>query len=165
METKRRGNKRKVDQRDHLNSSQEAALDLSSQSSVLSSASSASSSGSQSPTSSVSSLDGSQKSFAKFNRSMVSKLSDEYKEKRARNNEAVKKSREKSRLKLESTLANINQLSETNQRLMRDVDILTKECKLIRCMYQSHLRHAHNIILADDELITKEDADRLNIHL
>lgn len=134
---------------------QEVALDLSSQSSTCSSSSSVASS----ITSGVSSYcESKRKPYAKFNRMVLPKDSNAYKEKRDRNNDAVKKSREKSKAKLTNKLEDINKLTADNTRLNREVDILSKEVRLIRSMYTSHLRQAHNYVLPEDELITQEDA-------
>ncbi|KAI1300005.1 CCAAT/enhancer-binding protein gamma [Halotydeus destructor] len=125
--------------------SDDVALDLSSQSSSSSTHSSLSS-----LSSTLSSSSGSKKARASGLRSQDG---GDYRLKRERNNEAVKKSRAKSRCKLSETLESIDQLSASNEKLLREIDILTKEADIIRCIYVSHMKDAHNRIVADDELI------------
>src|SRR5689334_20433010 len=98
----------------------EIALDLTSQSSTCSS----NSSGSQ-PSLTAYRIS-KQKPYAKFNRTLLPKASDEYKVKRERNNEAVKKSREKSKSRVTNTIEHVTKLQEDNAKLTREIDVLTK---------------------------------------
>lgn len=63
---------------------------------------------------------------------------EEYQEKRARNNIAVKKSREKSRLKQRETLEKVNRLRSENQDLEMKVTLLSKELQVLRNLFLEH---------------------------
>lgn len=66
------------------------------------------------------------------------KHSDEYLKKRERNNVAVKKSRQKSRVKQKETLQLVMQLREENADLEEKVTILSKELDVLKCLFLSH---------------------------
>ncbi|OBS77194.1 hypothetical protein A6R68_16355 [Neotoma lepida] len=59
--------------------------------------------------------------------SPMDRNSDEYRQRRERNNMAVKKSRLKSKQKAQDTLQRVNQLKEENERLEAKIKLLTKE--------------------------------------
>ncbi|KAL4234061.1 hypothetical protein ACF0H5_005715 [Mactra antiquata] len=59
----------------------------------------------------------------------------EYFEKRARNNVAVRKSREKAKLKQGETETRVQQLSNENDRLQKKVDLLTKELNVLKSLF------------------------------
>lgn len=65
----------------------------------------------------------------------VSKGTDEYLRKRARNNEAVRKSRVKSRLRIEDTQKRVDLLAQENSDLKTKVTLLTKELNVLRSLF------------------------------
>lgn len=65
----------------------------------------------------------------------VTKGSDEYLRKRARNNEAVRKSRVKSKKKIEETQLRVNMLTKENGELKTKVTLLTKELNVLRSLF------------------------------
>ncbi|MEE6508183.1 hypothetical protein FKM82_019619 [Ascaphus truei] len=68
--------------------------------------------------------------------------SDEYRQRRERNNMAVKKSRLKSKQKAQDTQQRVNQLKEENERLEAKIKLLTKELSVLKDLF---LEHAHNL--------------------
>lgn len=73
--------------------------------------------------------------------SIIDRNSDEYRQRRERNNMAVKKSRLKSKQKAQDTLQRVNQLKEENERLEAKIKLLTKELSVLKDLF---LEHAHN---------------------
>jgi hypothetical protein len=63
------------------------------------------------------------------------KNTPEYYEKRARNNIAVRKSREKAKLRQGETESRVNDLVAENERLQRKVDLLTKELTVLKSLF------------------------------
>ena len=61
-----------------------------------------------------------------------------YLKKRERNNIAVKKSREKSRLKQKDTLERVNRLRLENEDLEMKVKLLSKELSVLRDLFLEH---------------------------
>jgi len=59
----------------------------------------------------------------------------EYFEKRARNNVAVRKSREKAKLRQGVTETRVDQLASENDRLQKKVDLLTKELTVLKSLF------------------------------
>ncbi|OCT83023.1 CCAAT/enhancer-binding protein gamma [Xenopus laevis] len=68
--------------------------------------------------------------------------SEEYRQRRERNNMAVKKSRLKSKQKAQDTMQRVNQLKEENERLEAKIKLLTKELSVLKDLF---LEHAHNL--------------------
>lgn len=85
--------------------------------------------------------------FARVNRVMLSKSSDEYRQRRERNNAAVKKSRFKSKQKTLETQKRVNQLKDENSQLERRVETLTRELNFMRNIFvprrDSQQHHSH----------------------
>lgn len=73
--------------------------------------------------------------FARVNRVMLSKSSDEYRQRRERNNAAVKKSRFKSKQKTLETQKRVDQLKDENSQLERRVESLTRELNFMRNIF------------------------------
>lgn len=71
-------------------------------------------------------------------RKMPEKQSDEYKEKRQRNNIAVKKSREKSRAKARETQERVTRLKKENEDLEMKVQLLSKELSVLKDLFLAH---------------------------
>ncbi|XP_033930186.1 CCAAT/enhancer-binding protein gamma-like [Melopsittacus undulatus] len=74
--------------------------------------------------------------------SFVDRNSNEYRQRRERNNMAVKKSRLKSKQKAQDTLQKVNQLKHENERLEAKIKLLTKELSVLKDLF---LEHAHNL--------------------
>lgn len=66
------------------------------------------------------------------------KSSDEYRQKRAKNNEAVKKSRQKSRQKESENSELVQRLREENSELEQKADILKKELAFLKDMFVAY---------------------------
>jgi len=81
-------------------------------------------------------MDSDEKSeFARVNRVMLSKKSDEYRQRRERNNAAVKKSRHKSKQKTLETQRRVEQLKNENLCLERKLESLSREFSLMRDIF------------------------------
>lgn len=72
---------------------------------------------------------------ASSSKKSVEKGSDEYRQKRERNNIAVRKSRFKSKQKYVETQHKVDELQEENTRLQSKVDFLTKELNVLRSLF------------------------------
>ena len=68
----------------------------------------------------------------------VEKDSEEYRKLRERNNEAVKKSRTRTKLKTQSTLDKVEKLRTENCKLEDRIDGLKKELDLLKELFVSH---------------------------
>ena len=62
----------------------------------------------------------------------------DYRDKRARNNLAVKKSREKNKQKINQTHERVSQLKEENQTLESNIKLLSKELKFLKEVFVAH---------------------------
>lgn len=89
------------------------------------------------------------KQFARVNRVVLDKNSDEYKKRRERNNMAVKKSRTKSKIRTQQTLERVNQLKQENEMLETKIKILTKELNFLKDLFLAHAGTAHGGQLND----------------
>ena len=74
-------------------------------------------------------------------RKPLDKGSDEYRRRREKNNEAVKKSRIKSKVKTAETQDQVNELVHENQLLNQKVASLSKEFELLKELYQAHAKN------------------------
>ncbi|KAK3510255.1 hypothetical protein QTP70_032413 [Hemibagrus guttatus] len=79
---------------------------------------------------------------SKMKKSMLDKDSDEYRQRRERNNLAVKKSRMRSKQKAQDTQQRVNELKEENERLEAKIKLLSKELSVLKDLF---LEHAHNL--------------------
>jgi len=95
---------------------------------------------------------GTRSQHAKVNRKMLNKNSLEYKERRKRNNEAVKKSRKKSKTKTMETLKRVNELKEENLKLTQNIEILSKELTLLKELFRAHVTGAHGGDIDEEKL-------------
>lgn len=68
----------------------------------------------------------------------MDKNSDEYRKRRERNNVAVKKSREKSRIRSVQTEHRVSELTQENQRLHGKIALLTKELDVLKSLFANH---------------------------
>ncbi len=75
-------------------------------------------------------------------KSSSDKNSDEYRQRRERNNLAVKKSRMRSKQKAQDTQQRVNELKEENERLEAKIKLLSKELSVLKDLF---LEHAHNL--------------------
>jgi hypothetical protein len=78
--------------------------------------------------------------LARFGNKQVIKYSDEYHDRRIKNNEAVKKSRMKAKEKQQSSEHQMNKLTQENRSLSDRVDLLMKELQVLRSLYKE-LKH------------------------
>ena len=62
----------------------------------------------------------------------------EYLNKRARNNEAVKRSREKARLKAKETTERVTKLKTENEKLEERIKLLSKELTFLKDIFLAH---------------------------
>lgn len=109
----------------------------------------------------LNSLDGRQ--FARVNRVILDKNSDEYRKRRERNNLAVKKSRTKSKLKSIQTQERVNQLKAENQHLQQKIDILSKELRLLKEIFVAHASNAHGTEITERDLKLLISSDILDV--
>ena len=65
----------------------------------------------------------------------VSKDTDEYRERRERNNIAVRKSRDKAKLKQNETNSRVKVLTDRNDELTKKVELLTKELNVLKGLF------------------------------
>ena len=68
----------------------------------------------------------------------VDKNDPEYLEKRKRNNEAIKKSREKARQKSEETQKKVDSLRKDNKRLEDKINVLGQEMQFLKDIFLAH---------------------------
>ncbi|CAF2372632.1 unnamed protein product [Rotaria sp. Silwood2] len=74
--------------------------------------------------------------LAKFGNKQVIKYSDEYHDRRIKNNEAVKKSRMKAKEKQKESEGKMTQLAHENRTLNDRVDLLMKELQVLKSLYK-----------------------------
>ncbi|XP_056605669.1 CCAAT/enhancer-binding protein gamma [Triplophysa dalaica] len=79
---------------------------------------------------------------SKMKKNMAEKDSEEYRQRRERNNLAVKKSRMRSKQKAQDTQQRVNELKEENERLEAKIKLLSKELSVLKDLF---LEHAHNL--------------------
>lgn len=90
--------------------------------------------------------------YAKVNRVTLDKNSDEYRKRRERNNQAVKKSRNKSKIRTMQTLARVNELKKENEDLNQKIQILSKELTLLKELFRAHVTGSHGSEINEDNL-------------
>jgi len=74
--------------------------------------------------------------LARFGNKQVVKYSDEYHDRRVKNNEAVKKSRMKAKEKQKDTEFKMTKLANENRSLTDRVDLLMKELQVLKSLYK-----------------------------
>ncbi|XP_056134725.1 CCAAT/enhancer-binding protein gamma [Lampris incognitus] len=79
---------------------------------------------------------------SKMKKPPADKDSEEYRQRRERNNLAVKKSRMRSKQKAQDTQQRVNELKEENERLEAKIKLLSKELSVLKDLF---LEHAHNL--------------------
>lgn len=80
--------------------------------------------------------DGSASKLARFGNKKVIKYSEEYHDRRIKNNEAVKKSRLKAKEQQQKTEVKITKLAQENRALNDRVDSLMKELQVLKSLYK-----------------------------
>nr|ACO15152.1 CCAAT/enhancer-binding protein gamma [Caligus clemensi] len=93
------------------------------------------------------------------------KASPDYLTKRARNNEAVKRSREKSRQKANETHDRVDSLKKENEMLEERIKLLSKELTFLKDIFMAHAGKNHGLCLEDLDikaLIKEEDSSQTN---
>ncbi|XP_016088580.1 CCAAT/enhancer-binding protein gamma-like [Sinocyclocheilus grahami] len=80
--------------------------------------------------------------LSKMKKSSTDKNTDEYRQRRERNNLAVKKSRMRSKQKAQDTQQRVDELKEENERLEAKIKLLSKELSVLKDLF---LEHAHNL--------------------
>lgn len=75
-----------------------------------------------------------------------------YSEKRQKNNDAVKKSREKTRQKSKETMDKVCQLKQENEMLEERIKLLAKELSFLKDIFLAHAGSAHGIVMEDLEM-------------
>ncbi|XP_076239899.1 inverted repeat binding protein 18 kDa [Calliopsis andreniformis] len=93
---------------------------------------------------------------------------EDYRRRRDRNNQAVKRSRVKSKLRTQQTLERVNQLKTENELLEEKIKMLTKELGFLKDLFLAHAgssQHSVNFqdidlsaLLSDD---TKSEEQRI----
>jgi len=78
----------------------------------------------------------------------------DYLAKRSRNNEAVRRSREKARMKAKDTHERVSQLKQENEMLEERIKLLTKELTFLKDIFLAHADSKHGITVDDMELRT-----------
>merc|ERR1719411_2424316 len=85
----------------------------------------------------------------------------DYLSKRARNNEAVKRSREKARGKAKETTDRVNKLKAENEMLEDRIKLLSKELTFLKDIFLTHAGSSHGLCLDDLDVkaLLREDDD------
>merc|ERR1712117_475915 len=89
----------------------------------------------------------------------------DYLSKRARNNEAVKRSREKARGKAKETTERVNKLKAENEMLEDRIKLLSKELTFLKDIFLTHAGSSHGLCLDDLDvkaLLREDDDDNEN---
>ncbi|XP_020295263.1 CCAAT/enhancer-binding protein gamma isoform X1 [Pseudomyrmex gracilis] len=85
---------------------------------------------------------------------------EDYRKRRDRNNQAVKRSRVKSKLRTQQTLERVNQLKTENELLEEKIKMLTKELGFLKDLFLAHAgssQHSLNIQDLDLNALLAED--------
>jgi len=68
-----------------------------------------------------------------------------YKEKRNKNNESVKKSRLKTKVKSEETMQKVASLKQENEKLEERIQLLSKELTFLKDIFLAHTNRTHGL--------------------
>jgi len=84
---------------------------------------------------------------------------EEYFNKRARNNDAVKRSRQKAREKANETNNRVQKLKNENEKLEEKIKLLSKELTFLKDIFLAHAGTSHGISFEDMDVaaLLKED--------
>eukprot|EP00095_Tigriopus_kingsejongensis_P001764 maker-scaffold183_size276960-snap-gene-1.29 protein:Tk01764 transcript:maker-scaffold183_size276960-snap-gene-1.29-mRNA-1 annotation:"ccaat enhancer-binding protein gamma" len=85
----------------------------------------------------------------------------EYQSRRARNNEAVKRSREKARQRAKETHERVSKLKTENEMLEERIKLLSKELTFLKDIFMAHAGSSHGLCLDDLDIknLLNEDED------
>jgi len=83
---------------------------------------------------------------------MLNPSDPHYIEKRSKNNDAVKKSREKTRQKAKETMEKVTQLKQENEMLEERIKLLAKELTFLKDIFMAHAGSSHGITVDDMEI-------------
>lgn len=85
---------------------------------------------------------------------------DDYRKRRDRNNQAVKRSRVKSKLRTQQTLERVQKLKTENEMLEEKIKVLTKELGFLKDLFLAHAGSAHGVKIEniDLETLLKDDS-------
>jgi len=88
-------------------------------------------------------------------------VDEEYLNKRARNNDAVKRSRQKAREKANETNSRVQKLKNENEKLEEKIKLLSKELTFLKDIFLAHAGTSHGINFEDMDVaaLLKEDTD------
>lgn len=76
---------------------------------------------------------------------IISKDDPIYKEKRNKNNDAVKKSRMKTKVKSEETMKKVAILKQENESLEERIQLLSKELTFLKDIFLAHAQKTHGV--------------------
>ncbi|XP_072756665.1 CCAAT/enhancer-binding protein gamma [Anoplolepis gracilipes] len=91
---------------------------------------------------------------------------EDYRKRRDRNNQAVKRSRVKSKLRTQQTLERVNQLKTENELLEEKIKMLTKELGFLKDLFLAHAgssQHSINIQELDLNSLLAEDKSTIDV--
>lgn len=77
---------------------------------------------------------------------------NDYRRRRDRNNQAVKRSRVKSRMRTQETLERVHQLKTENDQLEEKIKLLSKELCFLKDLFLAHAGSGHSVNLQDVDL-------------
>ncbi|XP_071534887.1 CCAAT/enhancer-binding protein gamma-like [Panulirus ornatus] len=100
----------------------------------------------------VSSESGDESLNGNSNSRRLIKNTEEYRRRRERNNQAVKKSRLKTKMKTQQMVDRVTQLRTENEELVENIKILTKELGILKDLFLAHAGNAHGVRLNEAEL-------------
>merc|ERR1711863_154386 len=89
----------------------------------------------------------------------VKKGGEEYVEKRNKNNDAVKKSREKARKHMKETEKRVEILKQDNNKMEERIKLLSKELVFLKNLFLAHESSAHGPQLDDVKFMLEEDVE------
>ena len=95
----------------------------------------------------------------------IDKNDPEYLEKRKRNNEAIRKSREKAKAKASETGEKVDFYKKDNKRLEDKISVLGQEMQFLKDIFLTHAGSSHGLCLDDLDvkaLLREDDEDNDN---
>jgi predicted RNase H-like nuclease (RuvC/YqgF family) len=88
-------------------------------------------------------------------RRSVDKNSDEYRRRRERNNVAVKRSRQKTRMRVQATESRVKDLEDENKDLKQKIELLTKELTVLKSLFITSGTEINPKLISAADVITK----------
>ena len=92
----------------------------------------------------------------------VDKNDPEYIEKRAKNNEAIKRTRQKAKEKAKETETKLENLRTENKSMEDKISVLDQEMKFLKDVYETHLKAKNTTVSSD---VTPDSLDFLDSFL